>query len=96
MAVMHAGHLVETAPTAALLGRPRHPYTRGLLAATPLGQTRIEDFTAIPGSIPDLRAALPPCRFRDRCDRRETDCDAGPLVAHTVEPDHLVSCRHPL
>jgi peptide/nickel transport system ATP-binding protein len=96
MAVMHAGHLVEAARTAVLLHRPRHPYTRGLLAATPLGQARIEDFAAIPGALPDLRAALPPCRFRDRCERREPDCDIGPLTAHLVEPDHLVSCRHPL
>ncbi|MDP3319641.1 MAG: ABC transporter ATP-binding protein, partial [Bosea sp. (in: a-proteobacteria)] len=35
VAVMYAGRIVETAPTAELLSRPRHPYTRGLLAALP-------------------------------------------------------------
>ena len=33
--VMHAGHVVEIAPTEELLGSPAHPYTRQLLASTP-------------------------------------------------------------
>jgi ABC-type glutathione transport system ATPase component len=35
-AVMRAGRILELGPTAALLGDPRHPYTRALLAAAPL------------------------------------------------------------
>ena len=35
IAVMHAGHVVETAPTAELFAAPRHPYTAKLIAATP-------------------------------------------------------------
>ena len=31
IAVMHAGHMVEIAPTEALLDHPAHPYTRQLL-----------------------------------------------------------------
>src|SRR4030095_4434935 len=33
--VMYAGRKVEEAPVAALFARPRHPYTRGLLASIP-------------------------------------------------------------
>jgi peptide/nickel transport system ATP-binding protein len=33
--VMHAGHVVESAPTARLFGRPLHPYTARLIGATP-------------------------------------------------------------
>jgi ABC-type glutathione transport system ATPase component len=36
IAVFHRGEIVETAPTAELLDRPRHPYTRALLAAADL------------------------------------------------------------
>jgi peptide/nickel transport system ATP-binding protein len=35
IAVMHAGEIVELGPAADVLERPRHPYTRALLAARP-------------------------------------------------------------
>jgi len=35
IAVMYAGRVVEEGPTAAVVARPRHPYTRGLLASIP-------------------------------------------------------------
>jgi peptide/nickel transport system ATP-binding protein len=35
MTVLHAGRVLEDGATADILARPRHPYTRALLAATP-------------------------------------------------------------
>jgi peptide/nickel transport system ATP-binding protein len=94
--VMHAGHVVETAPTETLFTSPRHPYTAKLMAATPSDHEGLDEINAIPGSLPDLRADLPPCRFAERCDRRESHCDDIPLVLTRLGVDHHVACWNPL
>lgn len=81
LVIMHAGHVVEVAPTAEITSRPRHPYTRKLLRSVPSLVDRIGELQAIKGSLPDLRRTdLPPCRFAERCDRRLPVCDAGRLM----------------
>ena len=73
--VMHAGHVVETAPTARLFAAPRHPYTRALIGSTPAGRTSLDELEPIAGGLPDLRRAdLPACRFVERCPRAEPEC----------------------
>ncbi|MDR2529655.1 MAG: ABC transporter ATP-binding protein [Synergistaceae bacterium] len=42
VAVMHAGRLVEIAPTDDLFEDPRHPYTKALLSATPIPDPKLE------------------------------------------------------
>ena len=79
--VMHAGHVVETGPVRALFAHPLHPYTQSLLAATPSPDRSLDDIGAIPGNLPDLRGALPPCRYRARCLRALDVCDREPLPA---------------
>jgi peptide/nickel transport system ATP-binding protein len=95
--VMHAGHIVEAAPTIELFHHPRHPYTAKLIAATPKPSVSLKDLAAIPGNLPDLRAAeIPPCRYSARCERRQARCDqALPQVMGELK-DSMVACWNPL
>jgi peptide/nickel transport system ATP-binding protein len=96
IAVMHAGHVVETAATRALFAAPRHPYTNRLIAATPRPEVSLRALAAIPGAMPDLRlATIPPCRFSPRCDRYDAACN-DPLPRVALENGAMVACRHPL
>jgi peptide/nickel transport system ATP-binding protein len=94
--VMHAGHVVESAPIAELLRHPAHPYTARLIGATPGAETAIEDLAAIPGTLPDLRGDLPPCRFLYRCDRSDLRCGTQPLPRTQIRPGHSLRCWNPL
>jgi len=94
--VMHAGHVVETAPTAELFASPRHPYTAKLIASTPRPGVTLDDLRPIPGVVPDLRSTLLPCRYRSRCERAIPACDEPPLPRLAVGSDHTVACRVPL
>jgi len=93
--VMHAGHAVESAPTKALFGTPRHPYTARLMSSTPGPQGSIAELQPVPGQLPDLRRSdLPACRFSERCERASDRCrtERPPLAAAV----HAVACWHPL
>ena len=65
--VMYAGCVVEQGPTRAVFAKPRHPYTRALMACVPKlsgGEVMrgidgsLPDYSAPPSRLP-LRAALP-------------------------------------
>jgi peptide/nickel transport system ATP-binding protein len=93
--VMHAGHIVESAPTEVMFSRPRHPYTQQLIGATPVGRASLKELSAINGNLPDLRRSdLPACRFSERCSYRSSACDAA--LPTIINDTHIVRCHHPL
>lgn len=74
IAVVYAGRIVETGPTEALLTAPRHPYTKGLLAARPRFDARRRPLQPIPGQPPAPDTALPGCWFAPRCPIAGPEC----------------------
>ena len=67
VAVMYAGRIVETGPSAEVLGNPRHPYTKALLGALPRPNTARGELESIPGAPPVAGAEFSGCAFASRC-----------------------------
>jgi peptide/nickel transport system ATP-binding protein len=95
--VMYAGRKVEEAPVRALLRRPRHPYTAGLLGAVPkLGSSvtgePVPKLAEIKGTVPSLREPIRGCAFAPRCTLAYDTCrrEAPPLDA--VGEGHVSAC----
>jgi peptide/nickel transport system ATP-binding protein len=65
--VMYAGQVVESGPSASVLGRPMHPYTMGLCNAFPDLERAADLLVPIQGGPPDPLDMPAGCRFAPRC-----------------------------
>ena len=92
IAVLYAGELVETGPTSDLMGAPRHPYARGLLASLPRLEARGGALSSMEGSIPALDAIPAGCVFRPRCPWAAGVCDVRPALA-SIDGDRTIRCH---
>ena len=92
--VMYAGTLVEDAPTDTLLAAPRHPYTRGLLAALPAVDGDGRTLQGIAGTMPNLLQPPQGCRFHPRCPQASSRCRQEKPLLRALGPQHLVACHH--
>jgi oligopeptide/dipeptide ABC transporter ATP-binding protein len=67
VAVMYAGRIAEEGTRLELLGRPRHPYSQGLLRSIPTPSSRGGRLEEIKGAVPRPGHMPPGCRFHPRC-----------------------------
>ena len=74
MLTMYAGQVVEDGPVEAILTRPLHPYTAGLLESLPHGHERKTKLSSIPGRVPSTHEMPEGCRFGPRCTYFENGC----------------------
>ena len=90
IAVTYAGRIVEEGPSREVLERPRHPYTAGLLRASPqLVRHKLEP---IPGTVPSLTALPPGCAFEPRCPLRVAECSAAMPELREAGREHRARC----
>lgn len=90
IAVMYAGRIVEEGSAREVLSLPRHPYTQGLLAASPTLERG--KLTPIPGTVPQLTALPPGCAFEPRCVQRRPECAAALPELRVASPNHAARC----
>ncbi len=97
VAVMYAGEIVEDGAARAMLSAPRHPYTAGLLSATPSLTDVATRLTTIDGQPPDLRLPRTACAFRPRCANATTACAEAPDLAPQPGADFArLACHNPV
>lgn len=93
VAVMYAGHIVETTDVETLFDNPLHPYTKGLQKSIPRLDRETERLDTIRGLVPNLLELPSGCPFHPRCDFRLTKCRQEMPQLVQVENHHLVKCH---
>ena len=90
--VMYAGRKAEEAGVLELFDRPRHPYTRALMASMPALSTRAARLAEIPGLVPSPHQLGRGCAFAPRCAYAEARCRIE-RPAFTIDAaGHGVAC----
>lgn len=92
VAVMYAGHLVEYGDVYSIFKKPRHPYAKGLIEATPSLHSNNAVISEIDGTPPDLRNKPSGCVFHPRCPLADSICTREVPALLDVEGS-LLACH---
>ncbi|AIC21888.1 methionine ABC transporter ATP-binding protein [Pseudomonas chlororaphis] len=96
IAVMYAGRLCEHGSKHALLARPRHPYTAGLIDCQPATGAGHALLRTIAGQPPLLDALPGGCRFNPRCLQPGSRCTESLPELQVMIEGPRVACHYPL
>ena len=91
--VMYGGRLMEYGSTAEVFEKRRHPYTEGLIGATPSIIGDIDKMHPIEGTPPNLLNMPSGCVFHPRCRYCKEICKAEEPVAYSTEDGCIVKCH---
>jgi len=93
IAVMYAGHIIELGDIEKVFKKPRHPYTRGLLASVPnIKLDEREELFKMLGEPPNLSHPPSGCRFHPRCAEVMPICSQLEPAFDEVAPKQWVKC----
>lgn len=92
IAVMYAGEIVEQGLCADVISRPKHPYTKQLLACVPKFGHSESLKSAIPGTPPQITNYPRGCRFAPRCQWAVDKCRNNRVALETLKDSRLVRC----
>ena len=93
VAIMYAGKIVELASATDIFNRPLHPYTEGLMSSIPGEGKPGDKLETIKGSVPNLIAPPPGCRFHPRCPIAEPVCSRKSPTLTEDQTGHSVACH---
>jgi oligopeptide/dipeptide ABC transporter ATP-binding protein len=92
--VMYAGRIVEKGSVAEIFRSPRHPYTLGLVRATPDVHAVVDELVGIPGSAPHLGARPGGCAFHPRCGFATSECSTTEVPLLDLGHGRASACIH--
>jgi peptide/nickel transport system ATP-binding protein len=92
LAVLYAGRVAEIGSTRTIFKNPQHPYTRGLMAASPRPGSRGQRMAAIPGTVPANPGAMKGCPFVPRCEFVFERCTEETPALRDLAEEHQSAC----
>lgn len=93
VAVMYAGSIMEYGDVFTVFGKTMHPYTHGLIHATPSIIRSADEIEPIPGSPPDIRSLPSGCPFHPRCIHCTRQCRECMPEIRQLDDSRRIRCH---
>ncbi len=92
VAVVYAGHIVESGSKEDIFRHVAHPYTQGLFDSIPKINDNSKRLRPINGMPPDPTNLPDGCVFAPRCRYASEECRKGRIPSVEVTPGHVCQC----